>query len=277
MVSIRQATAQDLLEMQHCNLMCLPENYQMKYYLYHYLSWPQLLMVADDGGKIVGYVLAKMEDDAKEPHGHITSLAVLRTHRKLGLATKLMNAAQEQMQVVFHADYVSLHVRKSNTAAFHLYSQTLGYLQHDIELKYYADGEDAYDMRKPFPKRGEEKPKSKPVEVADLANAIVALQLNSQKPEKKTDKEAKKGEKTDKPTDKPQAATEKAAEKPQTDKTAQNPTEKTAATTASEKVPTAAAKKKAKAKAKAGEKAQATEQKKSEPTTDATHAAMLED
>lgn len=46
MVSIRQATAQDLIEMQHCNLMCLPENYQMKYYLYHYLSWPQLLMVA---------------------------------------------------------------------------------------------------------------------------------------------------------------------------------------------------------------------------------------
>ena len=28
-------------------------------------------------------------------HGHITSLAVARTHRKLGLATKLMNAARE--------------------------------------------------------------------------------------------------------------------------------------------------------------------------------------
>ena len=28
-------------------------------------------------------------------HGHITSLAVARTHRKLGLATKLMTAARE--------------------------------------------------------------------------------------------------------------------------------------------------------------------------------------
>jgi GNAT superfamily N-acetyltransferase len=28
-------------------------------------------------------------------HGHITSLAVARTHRKLGLATKLMAAARE--------------------------------------------------------------------------------------------------------------------------------------------------------------------------------------
>lgn len=28
--------------MQHCNLLCLPENYQMKYYFYHGLSWPQV-------------------------------------------------------------------------------------------------------------------------------------------------------------------------------------------------------------------------------------------
>lgn len=34
---------------------------QMKYYLYHILSWPQLPYVAEDyNGKIVGYVLAKM-------------------------------------------------------------------------------------------------------------------------------------------------------------------------------------------------------------------------
>ncbi|KAI0529220.1 hypothetical protein KFK09_001767 [Dendrobium nobile] len=150
MVCIRQATMDDLLAMQACNLMCLPENYQMKYYFYHILSWPHLLFVAEDyGGKIVGYVLAKMEEESSEPcHGHITSLAVLRTHRKLGLATKLMNAAQNAMEGVFGAEYVSLHVRRSNRAAFNLYASTLGYKIHDLEAKYYADGEDAYDMRK---------------------------------------------------------------------------------------------------------------------------------
>ncbi|KAF5203520.1 N-alpha-acetyltransferase [Thalictrum thalictroides] len=121
----------------------------MKYYFYHILSWPQLLYVAEDyGGKIVGYVLAKMEEETTECHGHITSLAVVRTHRKLGLATKLMTAAQNAMGEVFGAEYVSLHVRRSNRAAFNLYTQTLGYKIHDIEAKYYADGEDAYDMRK---------------------------------------------------------------------------------------------------------------------------------
>ena len=47
-MNIRVATTEDLMNMQHCNLLCLPENYQMKYYMYHGLSWPQLSFVAED-------------------------------------------------------------------------------------------------------------------------------------------------------------------------------------------------------------------------------------
>ena len=54
---------------------------------------------------------------------------------------------KKEMHEVFAAKYVSLHVRKSNRAAFHLYTKTLAYAIHDIEKGYYADGEDAYDMR----------------------------------------------------------------------------------------------------------------------------------
>ena len=55
------AQMDDLLAVQATNLICLPENYQMKYYFYHLLSWPQLSYVAEDHkGRIVGYVLAKM-------------------------------------------------------------------------------------------------------------------------------------------------------------------------------------------------------------------------
>ncbi|CAG8638115.1 2934_t:CDS:2, partial [Paraglomus occultum] len=130
--------------------MNLPENYQMKYYFYHALSWPQLSFVAEDlNGKIVGYVLAKMEEDPEDaPHGHITSLSVMRTYRRLGIAEKLMTQAQKSMVEAFNAQYVSLHVRKSNRAALQLYRDTLKFRIHDIEKKYYADGEDAYAMRK---------------------------------------------------------------------------------------------------------------------------------
>ena len=55
------------------------------------------------------------------------------------------------------ATYCSLHVRYTNMAAFHLYSQTLAYQIHDVEKGYYADGEDAYSMRCTFAKPVKEK------------------------------------------------------------------------------------------------------------------------
>ncbi|XP_036285946.1 N-alpha-acetyltransferase 10 isoform X1 [Pipistrellus kuhlii] len=223
-MNIRNARPEDLMNMQHCNLLCLPENYQMKYYFYHGLSWPQLSYIAEDeNGKIVGYVLAKMEEDPDDvPHGHITSLAVKRSHRRLGLAQKLMDQASRAMIENFNAKYVSLHVRKrwkpgkregrsgektllmwvvgypgfwrrsgkwdqwgggtrkrgrtwmccpclaesaqlssalfscSNRAALHLYSNTLNFQISEVEPKYYADGEDAYAMKRDLTQMAEE-------------------------------------------------------------------------------------------------------------------------
>ena len=202
MVSIRRATVDDLLKMQQTNLLCLPENYQYKYYIYHYLSWPSLLHVAEDhNGKIVGYVLAKLEDeDIKqgEIQGHITSISVLRTYRRLGVASKLMNHAINMMQEYFEADYVSLHVRVSNRPALHLYHNNLGFEVRGVEKEYYADKEDAYKMRKYFKK--DKKPKDEVnIEIKDEikydeikdyfeevdANGEEIVKENNEKPEEK--------------------------------------------------------------------------------------------
>jgi len=122
----------------------------MKYYFYHGLSWPQLSYVAEDeDGRIVGYVLAKMEEDSEdEPHGHITSLAVKRSFRRLGIAQKLMDQTARAMIESFNAKYVSLHVRVSNRAALNLYMNTLKFQVNEVEPRYYADGEDAYAMKR---------------------------------------------------------------------------------------------------------------------------------
>ena len=169
MVSIRRATVEDLLLMQQTNLLCLPENYQFKYYIYHYLSWPSLLHVAEEhNGKIVGYVLAKLEDEDVAPgiiQGHITSISILRTYRRLGLASKLMSFAIKSMQEYYDADFVSLHVRVKNRAALHLYHKTLGFDVVGIEKEYYADREDAYKMRKYFKK--DKKKGDKIIEITD--------------------------------------------------------------------------------------------------------------
>ncbi|KAF9880772.1 n-acetyltransferase complex ard1 subunit [Colletotrichum karsti] len=158
-MDIRLLKSSDLPLIQHANLENLPENYFLKYYLYHALSWPQLSYVAVDVSrpkrtpydypKIVGYVLAKMEEEPTDgiAHGHITSLSVMRTHRRLGIAEKLMRQSQLAMVETFGAQYVSLHVRVSNNAAIHLYRDTLGFKNEKVENKYYADGEDAYCMK----------------------------------------------------------------------------------------------------------------------------------
>ena len=96
--------------------------------------------------------MAKMEDDenekkkSKDVEAHITSLSVLRTHRKLGIATKLMRAAHHQMTTVYGCTKCSLRVRVTNRAAISLYQDILGYIIHDKEKEYYADKEDAFDM-----------------------------------------------------------------------------------------------------------------------------------
>ena len=105
-MDIRVLTPADIPHVQSTNITNLPENYFLKYYLYHALSWPQLSYVAVDVSrprktpydppKIVGYVLAKMEEEPVNgiQHGHITSLSVMRTHRRLGLAEKLMRQSR---------------------------------------------------------------------------------------------------------------------------------------------------------------------------------------
>ncbi|KAI9811027.1 MAG: N-terminal acetyltransferase A complex catalytic subunit ard1 [Thelocarpon impressellum] len=160
-MDIRQLRPADIPHVQTANITNLPENYFCKYYLYHALSWPQLSYVAVDGTprragggaaagpRIVGYVLAKMEEDPADgvAHGHITSLSVMRTHRRLGLAEKLMRQSQRAMVETFGAHFVSLHVRVSNEAALRLYRDTLRFRVEKVESRYYADGEDAYSMK----------------------------------------------------------------------------------------------------------------------------------
>ena len=205
MVSIRRATVEDLLLMQQTNLLCLPENYQFKYYIYHYLSWPCLLHVAEEhNGKIVGYVLAKLEDEEVEQNiiqGHITSISVLRTYRRLGLASKLMSHALHMMQEYYDADFVSLHVRITNRPALHLYHKTLGFDVVGIEKEYYADKEDAYKMRKYFKK--DKRPKDEvtieikdEIKYEDIKDVFEEVDINGEEiPPDKLKKKEKEDEK----------------------------------------------------------------------------------
>ncbi|TKX27464.1 acetyltransferase (GNAT) domain-containing protein 3 [Elsinoe australis] len=81
-------------------------------------------------------------------HVHITCLTISPQSRRQGHATAL-SAALERFGDEKQAWFVDLFVRKSNTAAVKLY-KGMGYSVWRTVREYYADGEDAWDMRKPL-------------------------------------------------------------------------------------------------------------------------------
>jgi ribosomal protein S18 acetylase RimI-like enzyme len=97
--------------------------------------------------RVAGYVIGKADDDAPET-GHITSLAVRREYRKLGIAKKLMDQLHMAMRETLNLSRVTLNVRRSNYSAIALYQRALGYELIKVDVAYYADKEDALYMSK---------------------------------------------------------------------------------------------------------------------------------
>lgn len=95
-------------------------------------------------------------DDDNPTCGAITSVAVSRNYRRLGLAQRLMRQSQRKMIEVYNMKKCQLNVRESNYAAQHLYKNVLGFKwvfsyfftvrQVDVDVKYYADGENGIRM-----------------------------------------------------------------------------------------------------------------------------------
>ncbi|KAJ3451721.1 n-terminal acetyltransferase [Anaeramoeba flamelloides] len=205
MVIIRNARFEDIVAIQNANLQSLPENYQMRYYLYHFLTWPELTHVAENfEGKIVGYVLGKLDDSNKNAdyrYGMITSVAINRHYRKLGLATRLMKRTLAAMKEVYDVKYVTLHVRAGNDAAKHLYKNVLKFEKEYVEEGYYADGEDAISMNKYYDDKirkqvkEERKKKEKKKKMKKITEKLNQANINESKDKENENENEKDNEK----------------------------------------------------------------------------------
>ncbi len=110
------------------------------YDAYVYITFGSDLIVADIGGKVVGYIaLVDYGRDAK-----IMSFAVRRNFRGRGIGSKLLKTAIERCRRR-GKERVLLEVRVSNTVAQRLYKKN-GFKIIDVIPNYYNDGEDAYLM-----------------------------------------------------------------------------------------------------------------------------------
>ncbi|MEM0340286.1 MAG: N-acetyltransferase [Acidilobaceae archaeon] len=179
-VIIRKAREEDIPAVAEVNLASLPENYWYGFYKEFVEKWGEAFLVAEVDGKIVGYVMSRIEyhrdptllglrDELNEVPkplmnklaedvisyltseqqkvGHLVSIAVLASYRGRGIGSRLLAESIRVVRDIYEAISMYLEVRVSNYVAVRLYEK-FGFRKVRLARGYYSDGEDAYIMVK---------------------------------------------------------------------------------------------------------------------------------
>jgi ribosomal-protein-alanine N-acetyltransferase len=149
--NIRRAEPSDLISVMEINLKTLPEHYSDYFYESLLAELPEAFIIAEIGGKHVGYIMCKTEfgfSNFKKlgfvKKGHVVSIAVVEEHRRKGIGNALVEESVNGVKLR-NCDEFYLEVRCSNTDAVRLYEK-MGFVIRQQLNAYYRDGEDAYLM-----------------------------------------------------------------------------------------------------------------------------------
>ena len=130
-----------------------PEPWNESFFRYIAGVSGDLFMVAEENGRIIGYIVAEVRESSDQLRGevlwgHILNVAVRAEKRSRGIGTLLMGLIEEKLERL-KASQVLLEVRVSNQPAIALYEK-LGFTNVNRKLGYYMDGEDALVLAKPL-------------------------------------------------------------------------------------------------------------------------------
>lgn len=141
-VTVREAEQADLLSVYRIEKTCFPQPWPFSAFE-RFLGEPGFL-VADDGERVVGYVVSDLVPNHGRDIGHIKDLAVHPDARGRGVGRTLLERALVSLSID-GASLVKLEVRESNDPALSLY-RDVGFEPMRRVPRYYEDGEDALLM-----------------------------------------------------------------------------------------------------------------------------------
>ena len=139
---IQTANLRDLNALRKLEAVCFPQDAWPLLDLIGALSLPNVLRLkAVDQGRMVGFIAADLRPG--QELAWIATVGVLPEYRRRGVATALLQACEERLQV----SKVRLNVRVSNKGALALYHER-GYAEVGVWPGYYQDAEDALVLEK---------------------------------------------------------------------------------------------------------------------------------
>jgi len=122
---------------------------QISYLLTDYNA---ISLAARVNGEIVGFAIGRMDEARRTPYGHILTLETLPSHRRGGVAQKLL-IELEALFTEKGAVESRLEVRDDNVAAISLY-QKLGYKRVGKLERYYGNAHGLYLKKSPIHRQG---------------------------------------------------------------------------------------------------------------------------
>jgi N-terminal acetyltransferase B complex catalytic subunit len=130
MSELRRFRAEDLFRFNPINLDHLTETYNLQFYLSYMATWPDLFLVQHapslhtpsslaaqtkalsldsrppQEGRMMGYLMGKLEGRGTDWHSHVTAITVSPEYRRLGLAKGMMDGFEQSSDLyVPHAEF----------------------------------------------------------------------------------------------------------------------------------------------------------------------------
>jgi [ribosomal protein S18]-alanine N-acetyltransferase len=144
---IRVASTDDLVQIQRIEVNSYPDPWPRSiFYLMHGRA-PELFLVADNSGEVIGYIVGEIELLDDHIVGHVLNIAVTKSQQRKGNAEALL----DELELRFRergSKVAYLEVRLGNTAAQNLYKKH-GYRKLELLPGYYRT-EDGISMEKPL-------------------------------------------------------------------------------------------------------------------------------
>ena len=128
--------------------LCLYTVFTYRYFLERF---PELCILAcpvDKPNEPIGCVVGKIdsEDGGVDKTGYIGMLAVMASHRRLGIGASLVKQVLRRMKEM-ECVSVTLETEVSNAAAQRLYQDAFGFIREELLVRYYLNWGDAYRLR----------------------------------------------------------------------------------------------------------------------------------